>query len=154
MRPTSPGQSLPAQFAGIAKQLSEVATDPLQSIAAQEYASQPHGYGADKHSEEKRQLSSLEASLAVLPDEPCFHESRAGIMKRIAELRVVIANSRPLGARIDGCRAALARAKNRLSTAESADQAAQMAKKTAALQVQTIESELKEPEASVVQETK
>jgi hypothetical protein len=96
-----------------------------------------------------RQLHQLESSLAALPDTPEFSLLRAQIGIQHAHAKAKIASSRPLGARLDGCRAALDRTRQTATAMAAAAAAAEGASIRAQAQVVSLESELAELEALV-----
>jgi hypothetical protein len=96
-----------------------------------------------------KQLQQLEASLNHLPDSPEFMDIRAHINAQHAQAKAKLASTRPLGARLDGCKAALERTRHRAATCLAAESAAQFARAEAQAQVVQLESELAELESMV-----
>ena len=96
----------------------------------------------------------LEAALAALPpptsfDDDCYKIPRNELVKQIAALKMQMIDAKPIGARIDGCRAALARAMKRrdsgheaLRAAQAVVTAADIGVATLAIDLQTFEIEL------------
>ena len=99
-----------------------------------------------------RQLAAVEQALACLPDGAMFQVSRAPLLMQQEELKKAISNSRPFGARLDGCKAALARARSRLDEATNNVLVAQQQQTEASNQVMKLEADLKDLEQSVVEQ--
>ena len=92
-------------------------------------------------------IRCLEAALAALPpptsfDDDCYKIPRDELMKQITALKRQIIDAKPIGARIDGCRAALARAMKRRDTGHDALQAAQAVAAATDIEVATLEIDL------------
>ena len=144
----SNGQILQQQLGMITKQLTQVVSDEIDSA--------PSEAACLNAAEDKQiishQLQNLITSLAALPDCPEFSTVRAQIQKQIDDTKAKISHTKPLGARMDGCRNALDRARKRQATAEAAFQAATLAREAADAQVQKYMSELAELETLVSDE--
>ena len=144
------GQSLQQQLGSITKQLAQVVSPIGEARASPPEAAGPNTL------EDKQALSSqlqqLQASLAALPDCQEFLAVRNQLLKQIEETKTKVSSSKPLGARLDGCRNALERARQRQATAEAALQAATLARDAAKSQVAKYESELAELETLVADE--
>ena len=114
---------------------------------------QPSGMEVDQQSGDRhdfvQQLHKVEAALANLPDEAAYKSVREPLMHQAEELKRKITGSRPLGARIDGCRGALERARKRHDAASQGVAMATKILESASTEVTRLEAELKELEASV-----
>ena len=89
-------------------------------------------------------IRCLEAALAALPpptsfDDDCYKIPRDELVKQIAALKRQIIGAKPIGARIDGCRAALTRAMTRRDSGHEALHAAQAVVTAADIEVATFE---------------
>eukprot|EP00973_Karenia_brevis_P008119 1099931-Karenia_brevis.AAC.1 len=82
--------------------------------------------------------------MAHLPDEPIFAEQRRSLASKAEELKHEIVEANPIGARIDGARAALLRAQGRRAEAVQALQLAQEVVRSADEDVDKISTELAE----------
>ena len=92
-------------------------------------------------------IRCLEAALAALPpptsfDDDCYKIPRDELVKQIGALKRQIIDAKPIGARIDGCRAALARAMKRRDSGHDALQAAQAVVTATDIEVATLEIDL------------
>lgn len=145
------GQSLHQQLGLITKQLVQVAA-PASDITCLPVPSPANA--AEDRTALSSQLQQLETSLAALPDCQDFAPIRSQLTKRIEEAKSKICSAKPLVARLDGCRGALERGRQRLATADAAVQAATLARNTAAAQVAKFKSELAELEAMVAEDAK
>ena len=158
----SPGQTLHQQLSSITKQLGSVVSQsgdvvmtqtPTQTPMQVETPDSPQQTG-DERQALTSQIGQLENSLAALPPGPEYQCIRDQISTQIAQTKAKICSTRPLGARLDGCRDALERAKHRLTSAESLAQAAIAAQTEAASQVTKLQSELAELENLVAEDTR
>ena len=92
-------------------------------------------------------IRCLEAALAALPpptslDDDCYKIPKDELVKQIAALKRQIIDAKPIGARIDGCRAALARAMKCRDSGHKALHAAQAVVTAADIEVATLEIDL------------
>ena len=60
-----------------------------------------------------QQLKSIEAALSRLPENEGFDAARTPLIEQASELKRKIINTKPLSARLEGCRTALDRARKR-----------------------------------------
>ena len=100
-----------------------------------------------------RRLKQVDAAISQL-DGPAFEDARAPLMRQQEELKRAISATRSAGARLDGCRGALTRAKGRAEKTEEelARTAAQA--KLAQEAVTKLEAELAELEQDLVMQDK
>ena len=160
----SPGQTLQQQLSSIATQLGEVVSrQPLTEDVMMSQASPsqtqslplPQAAGGE---EEKQALvakiKQLESSLASVPEGPECKNIRDLIMQQIDQAKAKISSTKPLGARLDGCREALARAKKRFAAAESLAQSALTAQNVAAAEVTKVQAELTELEGLMAEDAR
>ena len=103
-------------------------------------------------------IRCLEAALAALPpptsiDDDCYKIPRDELMKQIAALKRQIIDAKPIGARIDGCRAALTRAMKRRDSGHEALHAAQAVVTAADIEVATLEIDLQTLEVELQSST-
>ena len=137
-----------------------------QAAPAAEWAPAPRGHAAAEQtttvvvdgatvSADRAQLHqsirSLNAALAQLPDSPEHQVTRNFLHTAIAEHKRSITAMRPLGAQLDGCRAALQRAEARKEKAQQARDDAELAIATAASEIDQLTSELAALEMQVSQ---
>lgn len=102
---------------------------------------------AKSRSEYSTQIKAIESALEQLPDTEVFSASRATLIAQREDLKRKISNSKPLAARIEGCRGAMERAQRRRQAALEALQLAQATFKEADQHACAKESELKDMEA-------
>ena len=145
----TPGQALQQQLTEITRQLSQAVAGPPTAVQGGASPYPPSPGTEPTETPDRQQLAQLEASLAQLPDMPCFATSRAALIKQITEVKSRVDHTKPIGSRIDSCKAALERARQRLATADAALTAAQSAKEVATQQVSTLEHDLRELQAVV-----
>ena len=103
-------------------------------------------------------IRCLEAALAALPpptslDDDCYKIPRDELMKQIAALKRQMIDAKPIGARIDGCRAALTRAMKRRDSGHEALHAAQAVVTAADIEVATLEIDLQTLEVELQSST-
>ena len=92
----------------------------------------------------------LEAALAALPpDDAELGDERASLTSRLAEAKRRVHGVQPIGARLDGARAALERSRSRQAEAAQAVAAAQLLHQQAAEEVAGLEREVHDIEASL-----
>ena len=101
--------------------------------------------------EASAQIKSLEQSLSFIPDGQHMDATRSTIVAQIDFLKKSISRSRPLGARLDSSRAALARAQKRIDDCDSACIKAAEAKRLAHVDHEKVTAELLELETTVAQ---
>ena len=95
-------------------------------------------------------IKQLETALSALPEDvEDIAEERESIAARIASAKRELHGSRPIGARIDGARAALQRARQRQDDAAQALAAAQLLNGDAATEVADLEEQLHDLEMSL-----
>ena len=75
---------------------------------------------ATSSQETSTQIKALEAALAQLPTGEIFEESRTSIKASLTALKSSVSKSKPLGLRLESCRAAVARATKRSAMAAEA----------------------------------
>ena len=155
VRALNAGQALHQQLAAIASQLGEVvANDPHASqdvvMTSQEPASvastQMHAT-QDQEAEKQQQIAKikqLETSLLSVPDGPECKHIRDAISQQITTAKAKINSSKPLAVRLEGCQAAVERARKRLAAAESLAKSAVAAQEVAANEVNKYQAELNE----------
>ena len=97
----------------------------------------------------QRNIRSLEASLAALPDSAAFVDTRDHIKKQIDTNKKLITQSKPLPAQLASCSAALARARARRLQAEEAIRKAQDDLTTANQAVFKLEADAKKIEGEM-----
>jgi hypothetical protein len=149
VKPAGAGMSLHAQLDALTKQLVSVVSPSAESVVALSQTPVVAVTVVSNKSQFVSQLQQLEASLAALPDCQDFSAVRAQFVSQINDTKSKIYSTKPFGARLDGCRNALERARNRLGTADAAVQAAAVVRETAANQVTKYEAELAELEALI-----
>ena len=93
---------------------------------------------------------AMEEALAALPNNPRLESTRKGMQAEIAEIDMAIQAISPVGARLDGAKAALQRAKDRMVEAENALVLAQQTVSAASLEVAEMEKQVEELQAQVV----
>ena len=153
--PTVAGQqnSVRAQLQAITGSLSKLHEQQQQAGAASPPPPPPAQVaapaGGDTSQPNKTQALArvryLEAALAALPaDDPLFAEEKVTLGQRLAEAKRAVHGVRPIGARIDGARAALERSRSRQAEAAQAVEAAQQLHQLAADEVVALEAELQE----------
>ena len=81
--------------------------------------------GAESRSQHQASIKSLMAAMAQLPEEEAFVETRAHMQKQIDAHKRAITKINPLGAQLDGCKAALERSIQRRQQAQEALEQAQ-----------------------------
>ena len=94
-------------------------------------------------------ITSFEAALAAVP--PDEVEMAAMLRTKIQEQKNLLTQAKPLGARHDAAKAALARAQQRQAEAESAMAAAQQLHANTLVEVSTLQSELRDLERQLAQ---
>ena len=97
-----------------------------------------------------QQLKSIDAALSHLPDTDAFTATRAPLIEQASEIKRKIINTKPLSARLEGCRSALERARKRQETANDAVAVALKAQDAANSEATRLEAELKELDAAVL----
>ncbi|CAK0884901.1 unnamed protein product, partial [Prorocentrum cordatum] len=98
-------------------------------------------------------IKQLETALAAIPEgDAKLATERASLATRLTDAKRQLPGSKPIGARIDGARAALGRARQRQAEAEQAVAAALQLQHTVACEVTALETELQELEASLTTE--
>jgi hypothetical protein len=93
------------------------------------------------------QIKSAEAALACLPIDAHFTEQRSALETKVSELKQSITHSKPVGARIDGARAMLCRARKRKEAAVEECTVALAAQEPADREIMQVQLELAELEA-------
>jgi len=76
------------------------------------------GNAAATRAELNTRIRHLEVALGSLPEEPSYQAARDTLVSQIREHKRLIMISKPIGARIDGCRSALERAQRRREKAQ------------------------------------
>ena len=151
--PASPGKALADKITTINKSIAAGApgptASPIHTSWVGETQADGHLNGQAERATIVTQLQQVEASLAALPDTAVTQDLRAPLVAKHAELKGKLSATKPLGVRLDGCRAALARARSRLVTAEETVRAAHQARDEAAEQVQQFEAELRDLETVI-----
>jgi hypothetical protein len=128
----TPAQKGKCRHCGIKKQWGLTASPPRGSPSASATApstpasSRPLAteHIASNAQETSAQIKALEGALAQVPAGPLFETSRAVMREQIATLKASISKSKPLGLRLESCRAAVARATKRKDVASEAVAAA------------------------------
>ena len=92
------------------------------------------------------QIKKAEQALAALPDVPEFASERAALANKAKSLKREIITAKPMGARYDGTKDALNRAKARRAEAQAAVEVAQQLLQVASDEVVALETELQELE--------
>ena len=150
----SPGQVLQSQLAQVSGLIDQAkhGSQPL-AVNAPSGSHQTMEVETTNNQDDRQalvtQLQQLEASLAQIPDAPGLADVRETIMTKHALVKQRLSEVRPLGARLDGCRAALTRARARCKVATEAVSAAIAAQEEAQRQVVQYETQLRELEATV-----
>lgn len=148
----SSGAQLQAQVFQLQEQAAQIAlaasSDVHFALPSAGGSNQPAGMQPERQ-EIQAQLQQVEASLAHLPEGAEWTAVRQPLLDRHAALRARLVSARPLGARIDGCRAALERSRSRQQAASDAVDAATAARQTAHSQTTSLEAELHELEEQV-----
>ena len=111
-----------------------------------------HGLGSYTKAQLTAQIRSVEAALAHLPDDPAFTEQRSSLMAKANALKHEISGARPIGARVDGARAALERAQKRRTEAVRNLDLAQGVVQAADLEVEKKAAEVKELESALAKQ--
>jgi hypothetical protein len=136
----SPAQSTPTTTTTTTTTPS---TTPLQ---AQAQPSEPKSLNAQETS---AQIKALEAALLLMPVGPLFESSRNGMRDHVAALKASISKSKPIGLRLESCRAAVNRAAKRKEAASEAVAAALMEEKTTSDELVKFSTDLAELEAEL-----
>ena len=87
-------------------------------------------------------IKSLEAAVSHLPEDPEFDPQREALATKISELKRELTDAKPIGARIDGARAALQRSQDRRADAQCALALAQKVVEAADAEVDKIAADL------------
>ena len=150
----APPASPPTSGNAVRDRLNEVnkalgAADTATPPAPPKAASVGKGELKELHASKK----AMEEALAALPNNPRLESTRKGMQAEIAEIDMAIQAISPVGARLDGAKAALQRAKDRKVEAENALVLAQQTVSAAALEVAEMEKQVEELQAQVVPAT-
>ena len=97
----------------------------------------------------KANLKQLELALQALPDSPAFADSRAAIQANVQKEKESIRDAKSMGARLDGARAALARARARRADATKAFELARAAVATADKEIAEFTTDVEELEKAI-----
>jgi hypothetical protein len=89
-------------------------------LHAQAQTSEPTTTTTISAQETSAQIKSLEAALLLVPMGPLFEDSRNGMRDHVTALKASISKSKPLGLRLESCRAAVTRAAKRKEAASEA----------------------------------
>ncbi|CAK0791460.1 unnamed protein product [Prorocentrum cordatum] len=149
--PKPPANNVPQKFQAVAAKLSQAAgasaapsCERLPQTPPPASAS-PGGTGAAsepspaKRSQLVDAAKTLEAALAAAPEGPGLEEARQQLQAQLDAIRKELGDTRPLGKRLDGAKAALERAKTRQAAAEESPQLAQQAARAATTEVATLQ---------------
>lgn len=104
------------------------------------------------HLEVGKVISQLKASLAALPPGDACADVRASITQRIEELRKQASRTKPVGAQLDACKAAISRARKRREEAEDLIALSQVVRAEAQEEEERLCQELAEIQARVPHE--
>ena len=118
-----PGNPVRAQLAQVATALTRAVPEQPEPVIPVPAAASPPVDAKDA----KTSIQSLETAMNALPEGPAFASSRAGLQADIDSLKASIRDAKPVGARLDDARAALARARARRTEAIQALELAQAA---------------------------
>jgi hypothetical protein len=99
--------------------------------------------------ETSAQIKSLEAALLLVPVGPFFESSRTVMRDKVTALKASISKSRPLGLRLESCRAAVTRAAKRKDAASEAVVAALIEEKATSDELAKFSTDLAELEAEL-----
>ena len=146
------------QRKSVTTMLEEVAVSLSAAAGGRASVGQPHGghnasvqpsaYGSDR-TQLQEEIKALQSALDLVPDVEENDVVRSTILAKIESKKAAIIASKPLGARIDGCRAALERAQSRKSQAEKSLTLAQAAVQQADAEVANLAQQLQHLEQEV-----
>ena len=94
-------------------------------------------------------IKALESALAQVPEGDTFAATRSTISAQIADLKKSITRSKPMGAQLDSCRAAIERAMKRKQCALEAAEKAHKDLQEAENQIEQLQEDLVQLEAQV-----
>ena len=144
--------NLQAQLAELTSLLSGTTTPPHMRLPDQQDNAQIQGQGGIAQEDTSRaeyveQIKLTDETLTSLPDTPTMAGARVSLLAEKDKYKKLIINSRPLGARLDGCKGAVARARKRQTAAIAELEQAQVRLAEANSSVTAKELELQELES-------
>jgi len=146
--PVPPGQNpIRAQLERVTASLVGLAPPPADP-APPAPADSRAGSSTAK-AELSNRIKSIEAAIALLPSDPDFDWQRDALRGKVSDMKREISDAKPIGARIDGARAALQRSQERRAEAERALALAQAVVSAAEAETDKIAGELAELEAAL-----
>ena len=94
------------------------------------------------HEGHAEEIKKLEKAIAALPEGQLYDGTRAQLRDNITALKMKICQSKPLGAQVDSCKAAMARARKRMEAAHDVIQKASVAHNEAEQEYQRLMNEM------------
>ena len=148
---SAPNSSVAAKLDAVAATLRNATSEtPLVPNArSDDPAASTESATSEERPKILQHIKALQTALDALPDDAKFCKEREILAARIKEHKKKLIDSKPIGARIDGCKAVLARAVARRQSALKGTELAQAALKQADDEVATYTTELAALEAEV-----
>ena len=138
-----------AQLDKVTESLANIHIDTMRSGRAQPATAPAPAAVPPSRAKVSDQIKALEAAIALMPAEPEFEQQCEALRAKVTALRREIIDAKPIGARIDGTRAALQRAQDRKAEAVRTLVLAQDAVSAADAETDKLALELAELEAAL-----